>query len=238
MAEDLTLWWVEARVLALPTAELWSRWRGAFDLVHPRLETVVNYGVGEPPEDRCVFEATLTVRAAAAAEAEAIAGELVDRLTGDPGLPRLLTATVPPAGDPWTDGPSGPDDFEPSVARLRWHAHEPSARGVRIAWYGGGRSDHVDVEETPERVVVTLWKRLGPRFSRDGIPRLEVGGARTGCVDVSLKAPLGERTIIDGTTGREPDDIDAFDYVERNARAELAGIHLEELDCRPVTPSG
>jgi hypothetical protein len=230
------LWRVEARVLALPTRRLWWGWRGAFDLAHPRLEEVVNFGIGEPPERRCVFEVTLAIRAADAEEAEAIAGELVDRLTRKRGLPRRVTATLAQGGDPWTDGPCGPEDFEPSLAPFGWHAHEPSPRGVRIAWYGGGvRLDRVDVEETPERVVLTLWASYGPRFTRDGTPRVSVSGDYTHCVDVALAAPLGERAILDGATGRAPDDIDPFDYIERNARARFAGVRLAALDVRPVS---
>jgi hypothetical protein len=85
------------------------------------------------------------------------------------------------------------------------------------------------------RVVVTVWARHGPRFTRAGIPRIGVSGECTHCIDAALAAPLGRRAIIDGATGRAPDDIGPFEYIERNARAHFDAVRLAGLDVRPVS---
>ena len=84
--------------------------------------------------------------------------------------------------------------------------------------------ERVDVDETPERVTVTVWERYPPAFLRDGTPVGIAAIGRIQSVDVVLREPLGTREVIDGTTGRRPDDIDEFDYVQRNMRARLGTV--------------
>jgi hypothetical protein len=44
----------------------------------------------------------------------------------------------------------------------------------------------------------------------------------------------GAARAIDGATGRPPDDIDEFDYIERNAREQVLALPIDGLDCGPL----
>lgn len=55
------------------------------------------------------------------------------------------------------------------------------------------RGIEVDVDEGPEEVVLTVW--APPQPSGPG------GGCNAAIVGVELSGPLGDRTVIDGSTG-------------------------------------
>jgi hypothetical protein len=52
---------------------------------------------------------------------------------------------------------------------------------------------------------------------------------------VPLAAPLSNREVIDGSTGRRPDDLDPFDASGRRALDEVLATDLDSLDCVPFT---
>lgn len=59
------------------------------------------------------------------------------------------------------------------------------------------------IEETPERVTVTVWDDDAPLVRTSGDDCLDA-------LDVELAAPIGERTLVDGSSGEvvsvEPPD--------------------------------
>ncbi|MDA0172921.1 hypothetical protein OJ998_27720 [Solirubrobacter taibaiensis] len=94
-----------------------------------------------------------------------------------------------------------------------WQRFVPTPAGVKVVWSGGRQPlARVDVEETSERVVITLWRHQSPLFLEGGV-RLAGGwgGSKVRAVEVPLSAPLGERELIDGATGHAPDHVDEFD---------------------------
>jgi hypothetical protein len=217
--DGLPLWAVDVRVIS--GDELWSTWLNVRELSHPRLEGVSGYGVGELPDGNRLFNTELRIWAAGEAEACAIAEPLVDALMGA-GTGRRKLQASPALSDEWHKLPRSPEDYETSLVATRWHHRQASQAGVKIFWCTGPCPlERVDVDETPERVTITLLERHPPRFAEGGTPYGTVAIGLTHCIEVTLQAPLGSREVIDGATGRAPDDIDDFDYVERNAVAQF-----------------
>jgi hypothetical protein len=220
--DGLPLWAVDVRVIS-DDLDVWDRWQDVYDVSHPRLDRVRGYGLGELPDGGSLYSTELRIWAADDAEACAIAGTLVDRLMGSAKGRRRLQAKLA-YSDEYFDLPRSPADYEPRLVKTRWHHHQPSPAGVKIVWFTGPCPlERVDVDETPERVTITVWERYPPAFTEGGTP---IGIAAIGLVqsvDVRLEAPLGDREVIDGTTGRRPDDIDEFDYVERTIRERILG---------------
>jgi hypothetical protein len=106
---------------------------------------------------------------------------------------------------------------------------------VKIVWFTGPCPlARVDVDETPERVTVTIWEEYPPAFAQGGERYGILAIGMTHCVDVPLRAPLGEREVVDGKTGRPPDEIDDFDYITHNHRADVMALDLDALECLPI----
>ena len=229
--DGLPLWAVDVRVIS--GDDVWSTWEDVYELSHPRLDGVRGYGVGELPDDNSLYSTELRIWAASEDEACAIAGPLVDMLMGS-GTGRRKLQASPAYSEDWLDLPRSPTDYEPSLVKTRWHRHDASQAGVRIAWFTGPCPlERVDVDETPERVTITLLERHPPRFAEGGTPYAIAAIGVTHCVDVTLQAPLGAREVIDGATGRAPGDVDDFDYIERNTLDRFPR-RLDKLDCRPA----
>jgi hypothetical protein len=229
--DGLPLWQVEVLVLS-PDDDLWDRWfRHIRKLAHTRLEGQGGYGASDPAEDGSLYRTDLRVWASSEEEALAVVGALIDRVVGDAPARRRLTA-IPAYPDDAFDLPHRPEDYETDLVHTRWHRCEPSAGGVKIVWYTGPCPlAKVDVEETPERVTVTLWERYPPAFGEGGTPTVIPAIGLTHCVEVPLAAPLGARQAIDGKTGAPPDEIDPFDVFTRHARDDVMALDIGTLDC-------
>jgi hypothetical protein len=227
--DGLPLWAVDVRVIS-DDVELFDRWQDVYDLSHPLLEKVRGYGFGETPDAGELYSTELQIWAADEAEACAIAGTLVDRLMGSANGRRRLQAE-PAYSDEYFDLPRSPEDYEPRLVKTRWHHYQPSPEGAKIIWFTGPCPlERVDVEETPERVTVTLWERYPAAFAEGGTPIAIPAIGLIRSVDVRLEAPLNAREVIDGTTGRPPDDIDDFDYVQRNMRDQILAADSDADD--------
>jgi hypothetical protein len=213
----LPLWSVKVEVLT--DDDLTGR------LSHPQLEAVPSHGG--------TF-VLLLIWAAASGEACAIADGLVTAR----GRRRITVSPAPgDALDP-ENVPRSPGDYESRLVATRWQRGEPSAGGVKIAWFTGmSPLERVDVDETDERVTITLTERHPPAFAEGGAPRFRLAIGSIRCVEVPLEAPVGDRELIDGATGRRPDDLDPFDASGRSALEEVLATDLDELDCVPVPDS-
>jgi hypothetical protein len=215
--DGLALWSVKVEVLT--TDDLPRR------LSHPQLEAVPSYGgdfllllIWAPSEDaaRGIGDALVTVR-----------GQ------------RRITA-VPAPGDALDPQhvPRSPADYESRLVATRWERCVPSDAGAKIVWFTGiSPLERVDVDETAERVTLTLFERHPPAFEVGGAPRFRLAIGYIRCVEVALAAPLGDRELIDGATGRRPDDLDVFDRSGRSRREEVLATDIDTLECVPFMPS-
>jgi hypothetical protein len=189
---------------------------------HPRVESIPSYSGGF---------VLLLIWGESEGEARAIADGLVTAA----GRRRITVEPAPgDALDPQRV-PRSPADYESRLVATRWQRCQPSDAGVKIAWFTGlPPLERVDVEETGERVTITLWERHPPAFSEGGAPRFVLAIGYIRCVEVPLRAPLGDRELIDGSTGRHPDDLDPFDAPGRSTHAELRALDIDALDCDPA----
>jgi hypothetical protein len=95
------------------------------------------------------------------------------------------------------------------LVKVSWHraaarSSDPSL--LCVIWTSGGEPPaRVDVDEGTDAVTVTLYERERPDRSADGTPIAYAPVAVTRHVDVRLDEPLGERAVIDGSTGLQPD---------------------------------
>ena len=55
--------------------------------------------------------------------------------------------------------------------------------------------DHVGLDETPDRVTVTLYQGTPPDLVGSACPEI----AMLQAVRVALTSPLGDRTVVDGS---------------------------------------
>jgi hypothetical protein len=215
--DGLPLWAVKVEVLTRDSViALVPR------LSHPQLEDVPSYGGGY---------AQLLIWAASEGEARAI-GDALITVRGR----RRITVT-PARGDALApeNVPRSPADYESRLVATRWHRCEASAAGAKIVWSTGARPlERVDVEETGERVTITLWERHPPAFREGGAPVFTLAIGYTRCVEVPLGASLGAREVIDGATGTRPDEFDPFDASGPATRAEIVALDIETLDCLPM----
>ena len=118
--------------------------------------------------------------------------------------PRALSVLVTLEGLREQDEPHGPADFESRVLAADWDGWAPAPGGMRITWTSGLLPlERVDLEETETRVTITLWERHPPRFREDGSPSLPHAVRMQRSAEVALKAPVGERRVINGATGVE-----------------------------------
>lgn len=232
--DGLPLWAVEVRVISDDPA-LWERWEHAYDLTHPRLEQVRGYGVNELPDEQELYSTELQLWAADEAEARALAEPLVDSLMGAARGRRRLDVT-PAYRDDYHRLPRRPEDYESKLVKKRWQRFEPSSAGVKLVWWTGPCAlERVDVDETDERVTITLSERYPPAFAEGGDPIEVVAIGRIRCVEVTLAQPLAGRAVIDGATGRPPDELDDFDDSARNTREWVLACDLDTLDCTPFS---
>jgi hypothetical protein len=212
--DGLPLWSVKVEVLT--EDDLMGR------LSHPQLEAAPSYGGNF---------VLLLIWARSEDEAHAIADGLVT-VRG-----RRRISVEPAAGDALDPQhvPRSPADYESRVVATRWQRCEPSDAGVKIVWFTGiCPLERVDVHESPERVTITLSERHPPAFAEGGAPRFVLAVGYIRCVEVPLAAPLGRREVIDGATGRRPDDLDPFDVSGRSRLREVLATDLNGLDCVPV----
>jgi hypothetical protein len=101
-------------------------------------------------------------------------------------------------------GDADPADYESRLVAAGWERWEPSPDGVRITWVTGLQPlERVEVAETERHVTITLWERHPPRFREDGSPSLPHAVRLERSTDVALRAPLGERRVMNGSTGVE-----------------------------------
>jgi hypothetical protein len=210
---------VRGRCRGAARTDIWDRWFAIPErLSHPRLEDYKGYGATDPTEHGVVYSTTLLIWATDEDEARAIANALIDPLVNDAVSRRRLSVTRAHAADSFRL-PHSPKDYEPKLVRKRWNRCEPSAVGVKIVWYTGPCPlAKIDVEETPQHVIITLWERCPPRFAQDGTRYGVAAIGLTRCVEVPLAAPLGGRAVIDGRTGAPPDEIDPLDTSAYRAR--------------------
>jgi hypothetical protein len=106
-------------------------------------------------------------------------------------------------------GPSRPEDFESTLEARPWHRSEPVGDGrvLRVVWFTGPCPlERVDVEESNDRVTITLYERLPPAFECDGTPIAIPAVGLMRCVEVPLDKPLDSRAVYDGATGEQPSD--------------------------------
>ena len=227
------LWEVEVRVIT-DDPDLWYRWQDVDELAHPRLEEVRGHGIGELPDGSDLLSTGLRIWATDGAEAQVIAGELIDDLVGAAETRRRLEVS-PAYSDEYFELPRSPEDYESQLVAKRWQRAQASPAGVKIAWFTGPCPlERVDVRETPERVTITLWERYPPSFRPGGVMTAIAAIGITRCVEVPLQQPLATRVVIDGRTGTTPEDIDDFDYIERNTYEDLARADLDKFPCQPI----
>jgi hypothetical protein len=99
------------------------------------------------------------------------------------------------------------------LRRTAWHRGVAIGDGSTIrvvAMMGACPLVRVDVDERPHAVIVSLFERLPAEARTDeDVAIAAVGIVVT--VDVPISAPLNDRTLIDGATGREPERLPATD---------------------------
>jgi hypothetical protein len=163
---------------------------------------------------------------------EQAALELVHRLLGEHFTrPYVIAHRVlarPTPGE-WENKPREPEDLQGGVLPVPWQCADVDGTTLTIAWLRRGEAfDHVSADEGPDRVTVTVHERFDPIWSQDG-HRIAFPGAemfRLGSARVELALPLGDRLLIDGATGRAPDDLSIWEYREREDRAHLLNARL------------
>jgi hypothetical protein len=118
---------------------------------------------------------------------------------GGPDAP--ISTSVPPASGPPPAQKPKIVDVTPglqNVTPLTWIKAVPSSDGTTLTmWFWGGPCmgvDHVGVDETPDRVTVTLSQGIPPSLVGSACPEI----AMLQAVRVALTSPLGDRTIVDG----------------------------------------
>jgi hypothetical protein len=86
-----------------------------------------------------------------------------------------------------------------NVLATSWIEAVPSADDMTLTVSFWGSPclgvDHVDVNETPDRVAITLYQGTPP--SMVGMACIEI--AMLAAVRVDLSSPLGNRTVVDGS---------------------------------------
>lgn len=130
---------------------------------------------------------------------------------GPGGADEPVSTTVDPAD------PTGPTDPEPEVVeptgnandvhRIDWQelrdVDDGDDRTHLVTFWGGVAPcfvvDHVDVEEAPEQVTITVFAGSAPEA--EGQACIEL--AKHMAVEVTLDEPLGDREVVDG--GERPE---------------------------------
>jgi hypothetical protein len=100
---------------------------------------------------------------------------------------------------------------------------------LTIAWRQRGEAfDHATADEQPDHVTVTVHERFDPVWTEDGHPIAFAGPDmfRLGTARIELAQPLGDRRLVDGATGRAPDDLSIWEYQEKEERAQVLRARL------------
>ncbi|MER5420964.1 hypothetical protein [Streptosporangium roseum] len=114
---------------------------------------------------------------------------------------RPVSHTAAPREEP-TQGPkpTKPQGHTDNPRKVRWLTAKPSkdGRSLRVTWWSGVEPctvlDRVTVRETSKRVTVTLWE--GPSAKARNMACIAIAIQKV--TTVKLKAPLGNRKIVDG----------------------------------------
>jgi len=134
----------------------------------------------------------LAVVLAAACASTASAGSRLDdpvsrsvpRRSGGPATPRPKIVTPRP----------GLRDVVPTS----WIKAVPSDGVILTVWFWGSPClgvDHVDVNETPDRVAITLYQGTPRSLMGSACPEI----AMLAAVRVTLSSSLGDRMVVDGS---------------------------------------
>ena len=130
---------------------------------------------------------------------------------------------LPTPGD-WEDKPRQPEDLVGGVFPVPWQRADVDGTTLTIAWVRRGEAfDHVTANEQPDHVTITVHERFRPIWTEAGHPIAVAGpeAFRLGTANVELGDPLGERGLLDGATGRAPNDLSIWQYQEKEARAQV-----------------
>ncbi|MDP9863545.1 MULTISPECIES: hypothetical protein [Streptosporangium] len=133
--------------------------------------------------------------------AEHNAGAVTGAATTGAGPSRPVAHTVAPRVEP-SQGPRAtrPQGHTVNPRKVRWLTAKPSkdGRSLRITWWSGVEPctvlDRVSVKETSKRVTVTLWE--GPSAKARNMACIAIAVQKV--TTVKLKAPLGDRKVVDG----------------------------------------
>ena len=94
-----------------------------------------------------------------------------------------------------------------------------------IVWDSREPLERVDIAETATAVAITLHEHRDPDIHYVGF------GVNARRVRLRLAAPIGERALLDGSTGRAPGDLGIWDFAERELRAQVLALDLGQLEC-------
>ena len=182
-------------------------------------------GVGPPPADGATSSATATDPAPSAPTADPETPVTDGATAGGgmamcaPGVPDCTDVVVNPDGEVpcpaegCTGDPAAPDETYVDVAPRAiageaaprpWDEALPSADGTQVSvrWWSGVEPctvlADVQVEETPEQVVITIFE--GPDQAPDAEPVACIEIAQAKQTTVTLAEPLGDRPVVDGST--------------------------------------
>jgi hypothetical protein len=222
-------WTVEAELLT-HGHPLSGRWPPK--LAHEQLEPIQGFGIGEW-DGGAHLRATLAIWAAGADEAEGLARSLLAAYFADAAVHahRLTVARTP---GPIEARPRGPADLEETVEPVRWQRAVVDGQDARILWYEHGyRLERVDIAETPDTVTITILERRDARYGPDGVPIARVlPSPRPHAVRVRLAAPIGQRTLLDGATGRAPDDLGVWEIQSKRLLDDMLALDPGSVPCR------
>jgi hypothetical protein len=113
---------------------------------------------------------------------------------------------------------------EPYLAPVRWQCVGIDAASVDMLWDSPEPLARIDVEESATAATITLFERVDPEIEGLG------GGIHPQRLLLALAAPLGDRELLDGGTGRAPDDLSVWDFDERARRERLQAVDLTTLE--------
>ncbi|MFJ2028363.1 hypothetical protein [Streptosporangium sp. NPDC087985] len=119
---------------------------------------------------------------------------------GSPSQPVSHTVAPRPGPTGGTPKPTRPEGHTDNPRKVAWLTAKPSkdGRSLRVTWWSGVEPchvlDRVTVRETSKRVTVTLWE--GPSSKVKNALCIDIAIQKV--TTVKLKAPLGERKMIDG----------------------------------------
>jgi hypothetical protein len=143
-----------------------------------------------------------------------------------------------PTPGEWEDKPRKPSNLTGGVYPVRWQRADVEGTTLTIAWRERGETfEHISADEYPDHVTITVHERFGPNWTEDGHPigfaGPDVFNLRT--AHVELARPLGERRILDGATGRAPDDLSIWEYHEKEDRDQVLRARLPRHGARRLT---